>query len=87
MAKKATRRKQVIPKDESKAARFIRVVAPRVNKAVKAIRQIGFCAGSTYEYTPKQLEQITKELSAAQNEILAKFAGKKEAEGVFTFKD
>lgn len=87
MARTTKRRRQLIPKGEDKAARFIRVVTPRVIKAVKAIKQIGYCAASSYEYTPKQLEQITRALSDAQNAMLAKFAGKKEEEGVFDFGD
>jgi len=86
MAKKVARRKQVIPENESKAARFIRVCKPRVSKACTAIKLIGFCSTTSYEYTPKQLEQITNALDLAQNEMLAKFAGKKEDAGVFEFK-
>lgn len=85
MVKKKARRRQVIPKEESKSERFVRVVTPRVNKAVKAIKQIGFCSASSYEYTPKQLEQITKALDEAQNEMLARFAGKSWDAGVFDF--
>lgn len=87
MAKRRRTNVRPIPKDESKAARFIRVVTPRVNKAVKAIKQIGFCSASNYEYTSKQLDQIVIALDAAQNEIVAKFAGKKEEGGIFDFKD
>jgi len=87
MAKKKVRRKQVIPAEETKAERFVRVVTPRVNKAVKAIKQIGFCSAASYEYTPEQLKQITKALDTAQDEMLARFAGKSWDEGVFGFKD
>jgi len=87
MAKKKARRKQVIPAEETKAERFVRVVTPRVNKAVKAIKQIGFCSASSYEYTSSQLEQITKALGKAEEEMLARFAGKAEDEGVFDFED
>lgn len=87
MAQKRKRRKQVIPKEETKSERFVRVVTPRVNKAVKAIKQIGFCSAASYEYTSKQIEQIMKALKAAQDEVLAKFAGKQEEGGVFDFKD
>jgi len=87
MAKKGVRRKQVIPKDESKAARFVRVVEPRVSKAMKAISTIGFCAGSTYEYTPKQVEQITAGLFRAVNSLVDTFAAKKVKTGSFSFKE
>jgi len=87
MAKKTARKKQNIPKDESKAARFVRVVMPRVGKAVKAINQIGLCSASNYEYTPEQLKQISKAISEAYDNMLAKFAGKKSEGGEFTFKE
>jgi len=85
MAKRRTRNVRSIPKDESKSDRFVRVVTPRVNKAVKAIKQIGFCSASTYEYKPQQLEAIMMALADAQNEIVAKFAGKKDAQEEFSF--
>jgi len=87
MAKGKKRSKVSIPKDETKSERFVRVVTPRVNKAVKAIKQIGFCSASNYEYTPKQLEAIFEALAAAQEEIIAKFAGRKEAQEEFTFNE
>lgn len=86
MAKKRRTNVHPIPKDESKSARFIRVVTPRVSKACKAISVIGYCAGGTYEYTPEQIKQIVDTLTNAQNEILAKFAGKKSADEEFAFK-
>jgi len=85
MAKRKERKRQAIPKDESKADRFKRVVAPRVSKAVKAIRQIGFCAGASYEYTPEQLKQIQEALDKSFAETLALFAGKKSGDAGFSF--
>ena len=87
MAKGSKKPKTSPPKDESKAARFIRVVTPRVNKAVKAIKVIGFCAGSTYEYTPKQVEQISQTLFAAMNGLADNFAKKVSAQEEFKFKE
>lgn len=76
MAKKKTRKTQTIPTDESKADRFTRVVSPRVSKAVKAIGVIGFCAGSTYEFTPEQVVQINNVLEKAIMALRAKFESK-----------
>lgn len=86
MAKKRTRRTQEIPENESKSDRFTRVVTPRVVKAVKAIEVIGFCAGSTYEYTPKQVEQIIEVLTSGVNSLKANFAGKAGGSDSFSFK-
>lgn len=87
MPKKMTRRKADIPKEESKAERFVRVVTPRVVKAIKSISVVGYCAGSTYEYTPQQVKQIVDVLLDAVEGVNNKFAAKTEPEGVFEFKD
>ena len=86
MPKKTTRRKANIPKDESKEARFVRVVTPRVVKAVKSINVVGYCAGSTYEYTPQQVKQITDVLLDAIDALGNKFEAETSPKGVFEFK-
>lgn len=85
MAKKRNRRRQEIPKDESKADRFVRVVTPRVGKAIKAIRQIGFCAGGTYEYTPEQAQQIVEALAKETKALSTKFETKADTQAAFEF--
>lgn len=87
MAEKRKRRKVNIPKDETKAARFVRVVTPRVVKAVKSISVVGYCASSTYEYTPQQVKQIVEVLLDAVEGVNNKFVAKTSPEGVFEFKD
>ena len=87
MAKARARARQTIPKDESKADRFIRVVTPRIAKAMKAIRVIGFCAGAGYEYTPAQVKQIATALGAAVDRVNKQFTEKKADEPEFEFKD
>ena len=75
MAKKRARRKVDIPDNETDAAKFIRVVQPRVGKAVKAIGLVGYCTGSGYEYTPAQAKQIIAVLTKAIVNIEKQFAG------------
>ena len=87
MSKRKVRSRQEIPKDESKSDRFIRVVTPRINKAVKGIKLLSFCSGTTYEYTPEQVEQITKTLYAAINGVVDSFAAKASKQDEFTFKE
>ena len=86
MAKNRNRRTQTIPENETAAARFIRVVTPRVNKAVKAIDVIGFCTGSSYEHTPAQVKQIHDNLAAALERLGKRFLGKADSGGGFEFK-
>ncbi len=85
MVKKRVRRTQEIPEGESASARFTRVVTPRVGKAVKAIEVIGFCTGSTYEYSPAQASQIVAALDRAVKALEDKFAGKSVGGGSFSF--
>lgn len=87
MAKKGSRRTAAIPENETAAGRFIRVVTPRVNKAVKSIDVIGFCAAGSYEYTPQQVKQIIEVLQKEVLGLAEKFAGKKGQVSSFQFKE
>lgn len=86
MAKERKRKKQNIPKDENSVDRFVRVVTPRVAKAVKSIRVVGYCAGAGYEYTPAQVQQITDALTTAIRTLQERFATKKGGQEGFAFK-
>ena len=85
MAKQRKRRKQNIPLEESKKERFIRVVTPRVGKAVKAIRQIAYCAGNSYEHTDKQLAQIIDILDTARDALKDAYSPQAASESGFSF--
>lgn len=85
MAKKVVKSKSVIPENESKADRFKRVVSPRVMKAVKAIRTIGFCTGASYEHQPAQIQQIVDRLVNELKDMEAKFTSKGEGKQGFEF--
>ena len=85
MAKKKVRSKQNIPEDETKSARFVRVVKPRVSKAIKAIHVIGYCANTSYDYTPAQIKQIIDSLLVAIDAIDTRFKAKSPADNQFDF--
>jgi len=87
MAKGKKRTSQKIPENETKADRFVRVVTPRVAKAVKAIRTIGFCAGSMYEYNDEQVIQILKALDTACGTLRKHFTAKTGVESDFAFQE
>ena len=87
MAKGKKKSRPIIDKDETKAERFIRVVTPRMGKAMKAIRVIGFCAGSVYEYTPKQIEQILSALTTSIETLSKQFSTKVSDKPTFDFED
>jgi len=85
MAKRKPRVKAVIPTDETKAMRFIRVVKPRVNKAIKAIGIVGYCASSSYEFTPQQVKDIINSLIVAVQGVESKFISKDKSVNEFKF--
>lgn len=80
MAKK--RKKKVVNPDETKRERFIRVVTPRVKKALKAIGLIGNQAGSAYEYTEQDVAYIMGSLRGACDAVEKRYAssGKQEVD-------
>ncbi len=69
---------------ESKADKFKRIGAGRVNKALVAISRLGALSGNAYEYTDEQVESMFGALQAALDAEKAKFAPK-EKKDVATF--
>lgn len=69
------KRKKEVPKEENKSQRFIRVVQPRVGKAIKSIGLVGSVTGSTYDYSNEQAEQIVEALQDAVDKVAARFEG------------
>ena len=61
---------------ESKADKFKRLAAPRVNKILKALDTLGNCSGSSYEYTPEQVEAMFSAIDKKLGETKDKFQKK-----------
>lgn len=87
MAKRVKKSRKSVPENESKSERFVRVVTPRVNKAVKAINVIGYCAGSSYAFTDEQIIEVIDALTTATNQLSVSFSGQQRFEGGFLFKE
>lgn len=62
---KKKRKKADIPEKESKQARFIRVITPRMKKALKALKMVSNCGGVNYSYTPEQVKKVEDTLIEA----------------------
>ena len=75
------------PPDESKSARFKRVVMPRIGKAVKSIGLISNCSGPSYEYTESEVQQVTDALLFAVDGVIESFKVTKSEKSSFAFKD
>jgi len=85
MAKRKPRVKANIPANETKAMRFVRVVRPRVNKAIKSIGTVGYCASSSYEFTPQQVKDIINSLIMAVQSVETKYMSKDKSAAEFKF--
>lgn len=72
--------KKSVPKDETKREKFKRIVEPRVRKALKAIRLIGNCSGSAYEYSEKDVADISAVLQSGVEQVTSSY----ESKGVVT---
>lgn len=67
---------------EDKHEKFVRVVSPRVKKALKAISLIGNQAGSAYSYTEQDIAYIMGALRGACDAVEKRYAssGKQEVD-------
>lgn len=82
--KQMAKGKKQVPKDESKKAKFKRLVEPRVSKAIKSIALIGNCAGSAYEYTENDVADIMAALQASVEKLQKTFESKGVSTGGFS---
>jgi len=60
---------------ESKHTKFARIVVPRVNKALKAIKLIGNCSSKDYAYSHEDVIAITTALEKAIENLDKRFTG------------
>jgi hypothetical protein len=71
-AKKKTAATSRTPAEKSKA--FQELATTRVNKAIKAIKQIRYLTNvSTYSYTPQEVASIVNTLQSSLDELTAAF--------------
>lgn len=81
MAKK----KNTIPKDESKRDKFKRVFTPKMNKAVKSIRLLGNAANSSYAPTDDDKANILSTLRKEVESLESRLEGQATSTGGFSF--
>ena len=62
-------------KKQAKVDNFTRVLPPRMDKALKAIRMVGDCTNPTYAHTDEQGNAIVNKLRAAVEDVESRFAG------------
>lgn len=71
-------------KIKEKQVTFIRVVTPRVTKALKAIKLIGNCSASNYVFSPEQVIAIIAALRDAVQNIANAFDKKVDKQQEFS---
>lgn len=76
------KKKKAAKPTEDKHEKFVRVVTPRVKKALKAIALIGNQSGAAYEYTEDDVVHIIGRLSDAVLDVKKRYmsSGKQEVE-------
>jgi hypothetical protein len=79
MAEKSKVSSKGVMSKEVKAANFIRVATPRIEKALKCIHLLGNCAGVAYIYTDGQVTKMLNALRNAVTGLESRFAGKKDS--------
>ena len=70
---------------ESKADRFKRLAAKRVNAVIKQIDLIGNLSSGSYEYTPEQVEKMFETMQDSLDDAKAKFSKSKQSKEAFSF--
>ena len=71
----AKSKRNPVPADETKGAKFIRLANGRYINAVKAIRGLAKLGTGAYERTPEQVDALAKGIRAELDEAVAKLKG------------
>ena len=76
----------IIPENETKAEKFVRIATPRVNSVIDKLDILSNCAGSSYEYSEKQIESMFDAIRNAVDNCYSQFQPKQKSEKKrFTF--
>lgn len=70
----------IIPENETKNEKFLRIATPRVNAIIDKLDILSNCAGSNYEYTEEQVETIFQALRDAMDACYNEFRPKVKSE-------
>ncbi len=64
-------------KGESKSDKFKRLATKRVKNAISKVELIANLSGSSYEYTPEEVEKILNALQGSVDKVKAAFSKQK----------
>lgn len=71
--------------DEGRHIKFQRIVAPRVNRAIRAIELVGNCSVGSYDYTAEEIEQVESTLQGAIKQCTDRFYNRGKTDAGFKF--
>jgi len=69
---------------ESKSDKFKRLATKRVKNAISKVELIANLAGSSYEYTPEEVEKILTALQGSVDKVRAAFSKQKIVKSTFS---
>lgn len=76
----------MIPENETKNEKFVRIASPRVNAVIDKLDILSNCASSNYEYTEEQVKNMFQAIRDAVDACYAQFQPKVKSEKEkFTF--
>ena len=70
----------IIPENETKNEKFLRIATPRVNAIIDKLDILSNCAGSSYEYTEEQVETMFQAIRDAVDNCYNEFRPKAKTE-------
>lgn len=76
----------IIPQNETKAEKFVRIATPRVNSVIDKLDILANCAGVAYEYNEEQIDSMFGAIRNAVDACYLQFQPKQKSEKErFTF--
>lgn len=70
----------IIPENETKNEKFLRIATPRVNAIIDKLDILSNCAGSNYEYNEEQVETMFQAIRDAVDSCYNEFRPKVKTE-------
>lgn len=76
----------IIPENETKAEKFVRIATYRVNSVIDKLSILSNCAGESYDYTAEQIDSMFDAIRKAVDNCYSQFQPKQKSEKErFTF--
>ena len=71
--------------NETRAEKFLRIAPSRIDKVIHSLDILGNLAGSSYEYTPEQVEKMFAAIQTKMDSTKSRFEREKKTDDKFSF--